>query len=565
MWCLGFVALLAFIWLWVSWGRLPSSSILVGYMRIHPMCFQSWFYRRGVQFRVAFFSIYSFRWHLLLLFLESRRVRHSLAGFFFFFRAFVLLLVASVVDKPLFACGFVFVTTWSSELLGVCCMFSSKTGASIAVCDFCGILATFVHGFSLSSLLAVGLMCLFRARSVFRTYFSMPPPIRSTNNNLSAGLSPEDVPPSSSASNAPASALSSSGTPLVADSIADAVVCTLGSSLPTIMASSQGNAPSSAASAEPPSSSASSGGTSAVGVGSGSSAPSSGTFTLAAFVPTFYTCVSHLRLELGPPRPITLTSSPPSSLGSLPCSESSSLWQKTDKAFIVGPGHAPIPGKLVAKIREGQFVELAHLLSINLREVEQEPQTFLEGKLLVSKSKRRQVEITDILTWTKAFTIFQMVTCEAHPQQWSDLTKYKLLIIQTAHQFSGRAWLEYDLAFRKDAAASGLSGWSKMNLDLYSFHLRLPATSSPQQLLSSWPGSSQSPVDSRDISVRNPFCCSWNEGICRWALGRFRFCSNCDEEHAKVNCPFPHSAGHHSRSPSPGRGGRRFLRARRPL
>ena len=140
--------------------------------------------------------------------------------------------------------------------------------------------------------------------------------------------------------------------PLSADSIADAVVCALGSSLPTIKA---------------PSSSASTGGTSAVGVGSGSSAPSS------------------------------------------------SLWLKTDRAFIIGLGHAPIPAKLVAKIREGYFVELADLLAINLRAVEQEPQTFLEGKLLVSKSKRWQVEITDILTWTEAFTIFQMVMCAAHP------------------------------------------------------------------------------------------------------------------------------------------------------
>ena len=57
MWRLAFVVLLAFVWLQVSWGRLPSSGILVGYMRIHPMCFQSWVYWRGVQFRVAFFSI----------------------------------------------------------------------------------------------------------------------------------------------------------------------------------------------------------------------------------------------------------------------------------------------------------------------------------------------------------------------------------------------------------------------------------------------------------------------------------------------------------------------------
>ena len=178
---------------------------------------------------------------------------------------------------------------------------------------------------------------------MFHAYFSMPPPTRSTNNSLSAGLPPEDR----FKINAPASALSSSGTTLSADSIADAVVRALGSSLPTIMASIQGNAPSSAASAELPSSPASSGGTSAVGVGSGSSTPSSGTLTLPAFVPTFtpmsaISNSSSARLVA----PITSTSSSPSSLGSLPCSESSSLWQKTDKAFFVGPRHAPNSGEI---------------------------------------------------------------------------------------------------------------------------------------------------------------------------------------------------------------------------
>ena len=91
---------------------------------------------------------------------------------------------------------------------------------------------------------------------------------------------------------------------------------------------------------------------------------------------------------------------------SLPSLESSLASSQSEKAFIVGPGHAPIPSKLVSKIVGGQFVELADLLSVNLRAVEQEPQTFLDGKLVVSSSKRRQVEIKDILTWTEAFTIF---------------------------------------------------------------------------------------------------------------------------------------------------------------
>ena len=72
-----------------------------------------------------------------------------------------------------------------------------------------------------------------------------------------------------------------------------------------------------------------------------------------------------------------------------------------------------------------------------------------------------------------------MVLCAAQPHRWPGLSKYKLLIIQTACHFSSSAWLEYDLAFRKDAAASGLSYSSKMNLDLYNFHLRSPTLASP--------------------------------------------------------------------------------------
>ena len=105
----------------------------------------------------------------------------------------------------------------------------------------------------------------------------------------------------------------------------------------------------------------------------------------------------------------------------------------------------------------GQFVEFADLLTVNLYVVEQEPQTFLEGKLLVSNAKCRKVEIKDILTWTEAFTVFQLVLCATFPLHWLDLTKYKLLIIQTAHQHPGLASFEYDLVFRRDAAASGLN------------------------------------------------------------------------------------------------------------
>ena len=39
--------------------------------------------------------------------------------------------------------------------------------------------------------------------------------------------------------------------------------------------------------------------------------------------------------------------------------------------------------------------------------VDQEPQSFLDGKPLVSK-KRRLIEVEDSLTYTEAFTIYQI-------------------------------------------------------------------------------------------------------------------------------------------------------------
>ena len=91
----------------------------------------------------------------------------------------------------------------------------------------------------------------------------------------------------------------------------------------------------------------------------------------------------------------------------LQCVQSPNL----NKAFVMGPGYAPITYKLVTKITAGLFLDLAGLLPDNIRTQEIEPQAFLEGKLVVSGSKKRVIEIADIITWIEAFTIFSMILC----------------------------------------------------------------------------------------------------------------------------------------------------------
>ena len=64
-----------------------------------------------------------------------------------------------------------------------------------------------------------------------------------------------------------------------------------------------------------------------------------------------------------------------------------------NRPFVVGPGYSLIPGKLVTKIRSGQFVDLADLLAEDLKAQKTELQMYLDGKLLVSSSKKRVQEI----------------------------------------------------------------------------------------------------------------------------------------------------------------------------
>ena len=99
--------------------------------------------------------------------------------------------------------------------------------------------------------------------------------------------------------------------------------------------------------------------------------------------------------------------------------------------FVVGHGYSPMRSKLVSKICSGLFVDLVDLLQDNLKVNENEMQTFLEGKLVVTPSKKSSVEISDILSWVKAFFIHCLVLCSSYPFRWPDLVQYKLLIIDS--------------------------------------------------------------------------------------------------------------------------------------
>ena len=110
--------------------------------------------------------------------------------------------------------------------------------------------------------------------------------------------------------------------------------------------------------------------------------------------------------------------------------------------FVVGPGFSPVPAKTVNQIVSRKFVDLSDLLSVNIVHTELESQVLLDGRLVFTPStKRNRRRVEDISSWCEAFAIFTLIFTSYFPHRWEDLTCYKLLILRTYRQFSGRCGL----------------------------------------------------------------------------------------------------------------------------
>ena len=207
-----------------------------------------------------------------------------------------------------------------------------------------------------------------------------------------------------------------------------------------------------------------------------------------------------------------------------------------NQPFVVGPGYSPVPYKVVAQIVAGKFINLEDLLPENISVQEPEPQVMLDGRLFYSPGpKRAKRQINDVTTWVEAFTIFSLILDSYFPHRWTDLLKYKLLILRTYRQFSGSAWLNYDREFRELAAAENCTTWAVMNVQLYNFHTA-GAHVRPRIAASSTPNSKEA----HGSAFSKVVCHSWNAGFCVAPTSTCRFrhaCSKCEGDHRRSACP----------------------------
>ena len=205
-----------------------------------------------------------------------------------------------------------------------------------------------------------------------------------------------------------------------------------------------------------------------------------------------------------------------------------------DQAFVVGPGFLPVPAKIVVQIVAGKFIDLSELLAVNLVQKDPEPQLLLDGQLvLTSQPKKQRWRIEDIASWMEAFAIFSLILVSHFPHRWKDLMQYQLLILRTYRHFSGRVWLDYDRSFREHTAATHLTNWSLMNMELFNFHT---AGSSVRSSSLAQSHESPEPPGSSSATV---VCKSWNRGRCTAPFASCRYahwCNLCSGAHRASSC-----------------------------
>ena len=187
-------------------------------------------------------------------------------------------------------------------------------------------------------------------------------------------------------------------------------------------------------------------------------------------------CLSHTEPPPPPPPPLlskggtssSHSKSPPAKemsvaamLANLLPLTNSSL-QLPSEGVYVGDGIPPVPAKLAAKIRRGEFVDMGELLS-EFWSTPKEDDTDSKRETKARRSRK----VTDIYTWVQCFATYVATRAPQAPQLIPELMAYLATIVRVSQDYTGLAWVRYDAAFRRQAALTGNTKWSAINSTLY--------------------------------------------------------------------------------------------------
>ena len=126
----------------------------------------------------------------------------------------------------------------------------------------------------------------------------------------------------------------------------------------------------------------------------------------------------------------------------------------------LSPAAETFPRKLVDKIQSGQFAEMKELLTDNVSLLAQLEEVGVSAGHMLGQSRPRLREVSTLTTWCYCYLGYVALrTTDAYTR---DQLAYARLLIREAQRHGGLGWLDYDKAFRQQAAADPSLKWNTL-------------------------------------------------------------------------------------------------------
>ena len=205
------------------------------------------------------------------------------------------------------------------------------------------------------------------------------------------------------------------------------------------------------------------------------------------------------------------------------------------QTISVSSALAPVPGYLVDKIKQGQYVDLTFLRPCNLKRlpVAEPPQSFF------SRGLKDLLPIRTFQDWSEAWAVFGGVYSVFLPDRAADMFSYFLLISSAHRDVPGNGWLEYDVAFRKHVAEKVSIPWGEVMPTLWMTTVVARGSQFSSNLLKPKP-----------LNI----CYRWNSSHCPIQDCKFaHICLACRGPHPKTRCDKDFTSSTQSVNPSASR------------
>lgn len=235
---------------------------------------------------------------------------------------------------------------------------------------------------------------------------------------------------------------------------------------------------------------------------------------------------------------------------------------QTEKLTLISNGLPPIPNKLVQRVEQGLFVEMAELLPSYLDSADFDT----DGQQ--TRSHKRLPVLCDITEWVQCFGMYIAIISRHKPKRVADLMGYQMIIMEASRGSREGKWLTYDRRFRLKASASNLKQWATIDITIwnttfperairghqgpgpssdYQFRQYPPQRPRPSYHQSNPPSQGSTRPNQAPPTTRS-ICLDWNENpngcsrvSCRYAHWCYRCIHNpgaSDRNHKASQCPY---------------------------